>query len=123
MMILASRYKGDKSQLSGEDQFLMKLMEVPRLNDRLDIVIWASDFPLRFDELAPVVNKCYDLFYQLLQSTRFEKALMYALSIGNYVNSGTNRGGAHGVKISSLAKLADAKSQTQKGTSLMDFFV
>lgn len=49
--------------------------------------------------------------------------LTYALSIGNYVNSNTNRGGAHGVKVGTLAKMADVKSQAQKGTSLLDFLV
>ena len=70
-------------------------LQVPYLTDRLDIVIWASDFPLRYEELAPVVIKCYDLFYQLLQSSRLEKVLVYALSIGNYVNSGGSCSLAH----------------------------
>lgn len=80
----------------------MKLMQVPRLNDRLDIVIWATEFPLRYEELAPIVNKCYDLFYQLLQSGRFEKVC--AMCGGHvYLSAsrcGAGRGGVQDVEIS-----------------------
>ena len=50
-----------------------------------------------------------DTCRELINSKRFETVLHYVLSIGNYVNGGTPKGGCHGFMLKSLPKLADAR--------------
>ena len=45
--------------------------------------------PLRYDDVAPEVRALNEACNQLLQSRRFEEVLIFALSIGNFVNAGT----------------------------------
>ncbi len=44
--------------------------------------------------------------------------MQYVLSIGNYLNGGTPKGGAHGVLFKSLVKLLDARGRDRNNTLL-----
>ena len=115
-----AKYKGDKSQLADVDQFLMKLLSIPALRPRLNLQYGLQALPLRYDDVAPEVRALSDACDQLLQSGRFEEVLVYALSIGNFVNAGTAKGGVDGVQLRSLPKLADTRSTNHKDFTLMD---
>ena len=116
------KYPGDKSQLSDIDQFLMRLMEIPNLKARLDLLLTVHEFPLQFEDLAPEIELTLNACKQLLKCPKFEDVLHYVLSIGNYVNGGTNKGACHGFQLKSLVKLADARGRDKK-TTLLDFLV
>ena len=64
---------------------------------------------MQFEELQPEVSIALDTCRELINSKRFETVLHYVLSIGNYVNGGTPKGGCHGFMLKSLPKLADAR--------------
>eukprot|EP00041_Stephanoeca_diplocostata_P030119 m.902641 g.902641 ORF g.902641 m.902641 type:complete len:1581 (+) comp23691_c0_seq5:300-5042(+) len=117
------KYRGDKSALAREDQFLMSLMAVTHLQQRLGIAVWVHEFPLQFKELVPDVIRSYDICTQLLESDRFEQVLVVALSVGNYMNSNTSRANCNGVYVKALLKMADVKSGNKKDTNLLDFLV
>ena len=57
----------------------------------------------------PMAPSCLHRLLQVLQLT---------LEIGNYLNGGTDRGGAYGFKLSSLQKLGKTKSVDGKMTLL-----
>lgn len=114
------RYKGDKTQLSDIDQFIMKLMEIPLLKMRLDLLMMVHDLPLQFDELLPAIDLSVDAVNEVLNSKRLEQVMLYGLSIGNHVNGGTKKGGQHGIALKSFPKFADTKGSDKK-TTLMDF--
>ena len=42
---------------------------------------------------------------EIINSKKFRTVMEYILAVGNYLNGGTSRGGAHGFKISSLTKV------------------
>ena len=115
-----SKYTGDKSLLSDVDQFLMRLIDIPNLRRQLDLAYGLHVLPVRFSELAPEVENVYDGCEQLLTSVAFEDALVYTLSIGNFLNAGTAKGSAHGFSIKTLSKISDFKSNSMKGFSMMD---
>lgn len=114
------RYKGDKTQLSDIDQFIMKLMEIPWLKMRLDLLQMVHDLPLQFDELLPAIDLSVDAVNEVLNSKRLEQVMLYGLSIGNHVNGGTKKGGQHGIALKSFPKFADTKGSDKK-TTLMDY--
>eukprot|EP00051_Salpingoeca_urceolata_P007194 m.95448 g.95448 ORF g.95448 m.95448 type:complete len:1713 (-) comp15154_c1_seq2:26-5164(-) len=116
------RYKGDKTELDVIDQFLMRLIEVPRLRQRLDLLLTIHEFPLEFEELAPNISKALAACKELLLGDRLTRVMHYALSIGNYINGSTPRGGAHGFLLKTLPKFADSRGRDKK-TTLMDFLV
>lgn len=121
-MLLCDREQGDKRLLSDIDQFLMKLMEVNDLRSRLDLLLWMHEFPAQFTELEPEIVLALDACGELLDSKRFKEVCVYCLSIGNYVNGGTPKGGAHGIYVKSLPKMSDSRGVDKK-TTLMDFLV
>jgi hypothetical protein len=122
--------QGDKSTLSDIDQFLLKLMRIPNLKSKLDLLLTVYEFPLQvgrpgpvscchtriqFEELQPEINIVLKACQELVDSKRLEEVMHYVLSIGNYVNGGTPKGGCHGFMLKSLPKLADARGLLDKG--------
>ncbi|KAG1121834.1 hypothetical protein G6F42_012044 [Rhizopus arrhizus] len=57
----------------------------------------------------------------LRNAKRFKQLLQMVLVLGNYMNGNTTRGGASGIKISSINKLIDTKGNTS--TTLLHFLV
>ena len=124
-----AKFKGDHNALASEDKFLMSLMEIPFLNQRLDLARWVHEFPAQYDDLAPEVIRCADVCDELLGSGRLEKVLVFALSIGNYINSSSGRPGVDGVPLRFFSKFNDfggaiqiSEEKTRK-VSLMDFLI
>ena len=75
----------------------------------LTLQTWRLQFPLQFEELAPEIRLTLSTCKELNESKDFEKLLHHILSIGNYLNGGSNLGAAHGYLLKSLTKLADAR--------------
>lgn len=111
-------YKEDPSTLVPEDQFMMKLCEIEDLEKRLDLLLVVMEFPMQFEDLAPNVNNLLQACKELYHSKNFLLVLEYVLSIGNILNSGSNRGGAYGFRLQSLPKLADIRGNNKKNTLL-----
>ena len=59
---------------------------------------------------------------EVARSRRLKKLLEVVLALGNYMNRGA-RGNALGFRLASLNKLADTKSSTSKGTTLLHYLV
>ncbi|KAK2547291.1 Formin-like protein 18 [Acropora cervicornis] len=111
-------YKEDPSTLVPEDQFMMKLCEIKDLEKRLDLLLVVMEFPTQYEDLAPNVDNLLQACQQLYYSKNFLLVLEYVLSIGNILNSGSNRGGAYGFRLQSLPKLADIRGNNKKNTLL-----
>ncbi|CAH3194613.1 unnamed protein product, partial [Porites evermanni] len=111
-------YKDDPSSLVPEDQFMMKLCEIKDLEKRLDLLLVVMEFPGQFEDLAPNVNNLLQACQELYNSKNFLLVLEYVLSIGNILNSGSNRGAAYGFRLHSLPKLADIRGNNKRYTLL-----
>ena len=55
--------------------------------------------------LSQILNLACNACKQLSTNKSLIEVLEYVLAIGNYLNSGTKKGGAYGFKLSSLAKV------------------
>ena len=98
----------------------MELIAIPNLKRQLDLQYGLNFLPIRFSDLCPDVEHVYEGCEQLLTSKKFEDALVYTLSIGNFLNHGGTKGNQYGFALKSLSRFADFKSNSEKGFSLLD---
>ena len=74
----------------------------------------------QFTEQAIVLNRlldvCVKAVKELKSSKRFTKLLTVILKMGNFMNGGSRRGGAFGIKLDVLNKIETAKSKSGKFT-------
>lgn len=59
---------------------------------------------------------------EVSRSRRLRRLLEIVLALGNYMNRGA-RGNASGFRLASLNRLADTKSSSAKGTTLLHYLV
>lgn len=111
-------FQGTINDLPSVDQFMHKLCHIPQLGKRLDVLLTVRELP---DELAGIeepIKKLMEACKTLTDNKDFVRLLEYVLSLGNYMNGGTNRGRAHGFKLSALVKLVEVRSADKKHTLL-----
>lgn len=60
------QFKDKPQELAPTDQFMMHFCEIPLLKTRLDLLFFASELPIKFEDLVPVS------LYRLLQNVGFE---------------------------------------------------
>ena len=98
------------------------LRNIENLRDRLDLWI----FKLQFEELCQDERDKVELYstaYRTMNdSAAFKHMLQYVLLVGNYLNSGTKKGGVPGFSVEGLNALAANKS-ADKSESLLSFIV
>lgn len=110
-----------KDQVDRTDAFMMEIAEMPGLRGKILCALAAKTFN---DEAVDVIRNM-DTFamipVEVQKSAKLNKVLEVILAIGNFLNSGTARGGAHGFKLEALAMLSTVKDS--KGDTLLDYLV
>ena len=104
------------------DLFMYKLCSIDNLSERLDILLNLQEIPELYESLKEPLQHISFALKTLLSNQSFLRLLEYLLSIGNYLNSGSNRGNAYGFKLSALPKLVEVRS-VNKETTLFDYIV
>eukprot|EP00833_Pecoramyces_ruminatium_P017470 jgi/Orpsp1_1/1191502/evm.model.d7180000086404.2 len=106
----------ETKELNKAEMFLLNLLRIPKCFERLKAIQYKSQFNERVNDLKPdiliVINACKELKH----SPKLSKLLEIILSIGNYMNGDSFRGGAFGFNIDLLTKLQDIKSTDNKIT-------
>ncbi len=109
----------DLSLLGAPEQFLLGISEVLALKPRLEAILAHLTLPGRADETEPKVSAVRGAIEQIKTSNRWRKVLEVVMTVGNFVNSRSKqRGNALGIKLSSLANVADTKTSDNKGNLL-----
>jgi len=103
-------YDGDVGQLGKAEQFFLQLLNVPRLDGRLETFIFKRQFDDKVNEVKQAIVCVNDACKELKQSRKFTKMLEIVLALGNYLNGNTFRGAAYGFKMDSLSKLGETKA-------------
>jgi Formin Homology 2 Domain len=110
-----------KDQVDRTDAFMMELAELKGLRGKVLCALSAKTF----NEEAVDVIRSMDTFamipVEIMNSAKLAKVLEAILAVGNFLNSGTGRGGAHGFKLEALAMLSTVKDA--KGGTLLDYLV
>ena len=93
------------------------------VRERIDILCWLHEYNEKMSGLEPDVEHVTAALTELNTAKSFAELLALVLAVGNYMNGGSFRGGAAGFKLDALNKLADVRSTTQPGKTLLDFMV
>ncbi|KAF7239148.1 Formin-like protein 1 [Varanus komodoensis] len=119
-LVLIHKYEKEQrplDELSDEDQFMIKFSRIPRLTERMNIMIFLGNFGDTVQLLLPQLNAVIAASMSLKASTKLRQILEIVLAFGNYLNS-SKRGAAYGFRLQSLDALLDMKSTDRKQTLL-----
>lgn len=115
------RYKGPREVLGSCEKFMLKLLVIPRIQNRIELFLFKIRFPEQIQEIRTKIKYCEQAQFSIQNSKHFKDLLEIVLSLGNFLNQGTKKGNAHGFKLSDLNKLKDTKSHQR--TTLLDFLI
>eukprot|EP01099_Mayorella_cantabrigiensis_P001979 TRINITY_DN1859_c0_g1_i3.p1 TRINITY_DN1859_c0_g1~~TRINITY_DN1859_c0_g1_i3.p1 ORF type:complete len:666 (-),score=201.40 TRINITY_DN1859_c0_g1_i3:108-2000(-) len=119
---LLQDYDGPREELAKAEQFYLEVKDIPNLALRLNSWHFKLRFDDQFDELKEDLTALLGACKEVIKSQPLHAVLEYVLSIGNYINGGTARGGAYGFRLETLPKLADMKANDGK-TTLIHFLI
>jgi len=121
-----SSHVGDRTLLGKPEQFMFTMMDVPKLAERIDLLLFEQEFAELVADNKPNVEllcgACAEVKSSSTGKTRLKRLLEIILKIGNHMNGGTSRGGLYGFQIQTVNKLNDIKTGDRK-TTLLDFVV
>ncbi|RCH80247.1 hypothetical protein CU098_003624, partial [Rhizopus stolonifer] len=108
------------TKLSKADQLALEMMQVDQFKQRVECLLYK----LLFWDTIERIEKDFDTVLrasdELLNAESFKQLLQMILVLGNFMNGNTSRGGAFGIKITSINKEAQDKltrvEQLQKDT-------
>ncbi|KAF7724667.1 Diaphanous [Apophysomyces ossiformis] len=118
--------KSSKSDLTAFDvpeQFLLTMMSVYRYQERLHFMLFRVQFWERYDSLKTNMSTIIEVSNALIKSVSFRSLLHLLLLIGNYMNASSFQGGAYGIRIGSLNRIADVKASKQPSLTFMQVIV
>ncbi len=115
-------YTGDVKLLTDEDQFLMEMATIPRLDQRLKAITLRHTFEKETTDIKNKLTTVRAACNEIDKSIEIKKLFEIILAVGNYINGGTPRGGAWGFKLDVLAKL-DTIHENESRQSLVHYIV
>ena len=91
------------------EQFFWEVSPVPRMSERLKCVLTT----FTFNEAIGIVREKQKIVQNAISiiktSSKFTSVITIVLALGNYLNGGTKKGGAHGFMLKDLEKLGKKK--------------
>lgn len=110
-----------RDQVDKTDGYMMELAELPGLRGKIMCAANAMTFNEEAVEVIRNMDSLAMVPVEIQNSAKLLKILEVVLSLGNFLNSGTGRGGAHGFKLEALAMLSTVKDAN--GDSLLEYLV
>eukprot|EP01087_Luapelamoeba_hula_P025242 TRINITY_DN9923_c0_g1_i1.p1 TRINITY_DN9923_c0_g1~~TRINITY_DN9923_c0_g1_i1.p1 ORF type:complete len:1396 (+),score=301.51 TRINITY_DN9923_c0_g1_i1:241-4428(+) len=108
---LLKGFKGDPSKLGPPEKFFMKIMDIPRLKERLETIVFLREFESIVEEVLKDMRECGLAMHELRNGLKLRRIMEVVLVLGNFMNRGYGFAAqAQGYTLDSLAKLADTKS-------------
>ncbi|KAG4072083.1 hypothetical protein HA402_015582 [Bradysia odoriphaga] len=119
---LLDEHSEDIDSLARADRFLYEISKIPHYEQRLKSLHYKKRFMMTVNDLSPRIASVMEASREVARSRRLRKLLELVLALGNYMNRGA-RGNASGFRLASLNRLADTKSSSLKGTTLLHYLV
>lgn len=113
-------YKGDIGVLGKAEQFLIQILKVPRVTDRLKLLLFKQTFADRTTDLISNLSVLRDACNRVVSSEGLRKVLEIVLAIGNFLNYSPNKAPSRGFSVDFLTKLSSTKS-TDNTTTILHF--
>ncbi|ENN73936.1 hypothetical protein D910_03083 [Dendroctonus ponderosae] len=120
--VLLDEHSDEIDSLARADRFLYEVSKVPHYEQRLRSLHYKKRFQVTLSEIQPRITSVMEASREVSRSRRLRRLLEIVLALGNYMNRGA-RGNASGFRLASLNRLADTKSSSAKGTTLLHYLV
>lgn len=114
-MKLVRDYQGEINSLSKADQFINEMLGFPKLQQRLDSMIFMRKFDTEIQEIQPDLNTIRFAINEMRECKKFKVILKHVLLLGNILNNKTFRGNAQGFALSDLQKLRETRAAVPHG--------
>ncbi|XP_040055075.1 disheveled-associated activator of morphogenesis 1 [Gasterosteus aculeatus] len=121
-MELLGEHKHELDRMARADRFLYEMSSINHYQQRLHSLYFKKKFAERVADIKPKIKALSLASREVVQSGTLRQLLEVVLAFGNYMNKG-QRGNAYGFKVSSLNKIADTKSSTDKNVSLLHYMI
>ncbi|XP_075388046.1 disheveled-associated activator of morphogenesis 1 [Tenrec ecaudatus] len=119
---LLEEHKHELDRMAKADRFLFEMSRINHYQQRLQSLYFKKKFAERVAEVKPKVEAIRCGSEEIFRSSALRQLLEVVLAFGNYMNKG-QRGNAYGFKISSLNKIADTKSSSDKNITLLHYLI
>ena len=112
-------FKGNKDKLARGDKFVLVMINLVDIKMRIDLWRFKMNFRSNLYEVESRINQIRTTLDALKSSPAIAGFLKICLIVGNFMNEGTNRGDAKGIKLESVDRFASMKTVDNKQTMLM----
>jgi len=113
-------WEGDMKKLGNAERFLLQLIDVKNYRLRVEGMLLKAEFEAQMSYLEPSIEAMLTAGEELMANQKLQNLLYMVLVAGNFLNSGGYAGNAAGMKISSLHKLTDIRSN-RPGLNLLQY--
>ncbi|CAI5736512.1 unnamed protein product [Peronospora destructor] len=117
-----SNFKGSRSRLEPSEKFLVEMCEIPRVTEKINVMLFAAQFEHKQQELNKRIRVITQACYEVLRSERLARCFELVLAIGNLLNTGTELEDAQGITLASLLKLSETKA-IDRSMTLLQFVI
>eukprot|EP01156_Anaeramoeba_ignava_P021774 Anaeramoba_ignava/c19719_g1_i2.p1 GENE.c19719_g1_i2~~c19719_g1_i2.p1 ORF type:complete len:910 (+),score=333.80 c19719_g1_i2:713-3442(+) len=116
-------YKDDTKLLEPISLFFYQLFSFPFFCERINFLKFQQEFSSKIEDLENSISLVSSTCKTILNSSSLKKFLQIILTLGNYMNGGSNHGGAFGFSIKILGTISDIKSTTQPEMNFIHYLV
>jgi len=113
-------WDGDTKKLGPAERFILAIIPINNYRLRIESMLLKAEFEANLGFLEPSIESMLAAGQELLTSQKLQSLLYLVLKAGNFLNSGGYAGNAAGMKISSLHKLTDIRSN-KPGLNLLHY--
>ncbi len=121
--ILLQDYQGDKSKLGKAELFYLAMLQLPRFSAKARGFHVRTEFDTQIATLSGEIGSLRDAAREISQGQELRAVVEAVLTIGNFLNAGTARGGAVGYKLDALSKLKTTKATNETKITLTQYLV
>lgn len=114
------QYSGDMALLGTAEQFVFEVMKVKLYVSHIEFLDLRMTFYESYKDVVTPLTILANGFSQIKNSKKLKEFLAYILAIGNFLNGGTQRGGAYGFKFDFFTKLPDIRT-SRKGYTFLNY--
>eukprot|EP00092_Neocalanus_flemingeri_P032005 GFUD01034784.1.p1 GENE.GFUD01034784.1~~GFUD01034784.1.p1 ORF type:complete len:1576 (+),score=438.20 GFUD01034784.1:631-4728(+) len=119
-MEMLKSWEGDTKKLGNAERFILQLIAVKNYRLRVECMLLKAEFEANMSFLEPSIEAMLTAGEELMNNPKLQNLLYMVLVAGNFLNSGGYAGNAAGMKISSLHKLTDIRSN-KPGMNLLHY--
>ncbi|XP_022779622.1 formin-like [Stylophora pistillata] len=121
-LITKYQQENPKIPLDKPEEFLFQMHKMDHFAERLECWLYRNKFTENLTAIDRRLSAICEASSLLRTNEDISFILSLILTLGNFMNGGTNRGQADGFQLSILNKIKDVKTQ-DNGTNLMKYIV